>query len=636
MALTLHQILLKYWGYSTFRLMQEEIIRSVLEGKDTLALLPTGGGKSVCFQVPALAFDGLCIVVTPLIALMKDQVENLKRKGIKAVAIYSGMHPSEMEVAINNCLYSDVRFLYLSPERLETDMIRMNIEKMNIKLLAIDEAHCISQWGYDFRPSYLKILEIRRFLPNVPVLALTATATPDVVQDIQQKLAFRYSNVFQLSFERKNLIYVVQEEENKLNRLLKVTQNLKGSGIVYLRSRKKTQSISEFLNKNNVKANHYHAGLDRQTRDSVQRSWMSGETRVIVATNAFGMGIDKANVRFVVHLDVPDSLEAYFQEAGRAGRDGHNSYAVLLYEKADLMDAKSFLASRFPDHKTIRQIYHALGNFFNLAIGSGKDTTFDFDLTVFCNNYNFNFQSAVHVLSFLEKEGFISLQDLTDSAGKIFVKAGKADLYKFQVENAKFDKLIKTILRSYSGLFSEFVKINESDIAKRTGLQAQDIEKALAFMENNEILTYIRKKNNPQITFVTERIDSKDIYISDEFYKNRKKATEKRLQSVVDYALNNTKCRSRQLLAYFGEEISHRCGKCDVCVERNKIEMSELEFDTVVKYIKPTLSEKPCSIEELTSLAKGISKDKVIKVIQWLLDSDKIIYNEEKKIIWKK
>lgn len=634
--LTSHQILLKYWGYSTFRPMQEEIINSVLEGKDTLALLPTGGGKSVCFQVPALAMNGLCIVVTPLIALMKDQVDNLKRKGIKATAIYSGMYPSEMDVAINNCLYGDMQFLYLSPERLETDMIRMNIEKMDIKLLAIDEAHCISQWGYDFRPSYLKVLDIRKFLPNIPVLALTATATPDVVQDIQQKLAFRYSNVYQLSFERKNLVYVVVEEENKLNRLLKVAQNLKGSGIVYMRSRKKTASISELLNKNTIKANFYHAGMDRKTRDSVQRSWMSGETSVIVATNAFGMGIDKPNVRFVAHLDVPDSLEAYFQEAGRAGRDGNNSYAVLLYEKADLMDAKSFLETRFPDHKTIRKIYHALGNFFNLAIGSGKDTTFDFDLSEFCNNYNFKFQTVVHVLSFLEKEGFISLQDLTDSSGKIFIKAGKTDLYKFQVENAKYDKLIKTILRSYSGLFTEFVKINESEIAKRIGSQSRDVEKALALMENYNILTYSRRKNNPQITFITERLDSKDIYISDEFYKNRKKASKKRLQSVIDYARNNTKCRSRQLLAYFGEDISHRCGKCDVCIERNKIEMSELEFDTVLKYVKPVLVEKACTIEELTFLAKGINVDKVIKVIQWLLDNDKVDYNEEKKIVWKK
>ena len=616
--------------------MQEDIIDSVLEGKDTLALLPTGGGKSVCFQVPALALEGLCIVVTPLIALMKDQIENLKRKGIQATAIYSGMNHAEMDVAINNCLYGSMQFLYLSPERLETDMIRMNIEKMNVKLLAIDEAHCISQWGYDFRPAYLKVLEIRKFLPAIPVLALTATATPDVVQDIQQKLAFRYSNVFQVSFERKNLIYVVLEEENKLNRLLKVAQNLNGSGIVYVRSRKKTSSISAFLNKNNIKANFYHAGLDHKTRDAVQHSWMSGETRVIVATNAFGMGIDKADVRFVAHMDIPDSLEAYFQEAGRAGRDGNNSYAVLLYQKADLMDAKSFLESRFPEHKTIRKIYHALGNFYNLAIGSGKDTTFDFNLSEFCNYYNFNFQTVVHVLSFLEKEGYVSMQDLTDSVGKVFIKAGKTDLYKFQVENAKYDKLIKTILRSYSGLFTEFVKINESEIARRVGMESRDVEKALAYMEQYELLTYIRRKNNPQITFVTERFDSKDIYISDEFYKNRKKASEKRLQSVIDYTQNNTKCRSRQLLAYFGEDIAHRCGKCDVCIERNKIEMSELEFDSVLKYIKPTLTEEACTIEELTNLAKGIHADKVIKVVQWLLDNDKVVYDADKKIQWKK
>ena len=361
--------------------MQEEIINSVLDGKDTLALLPTGGGKSICFQVPTMARKGLCIVVTPLIALMKDQVENLKKKGIKAVAIYSGMRVNEMEQTINNCMFGDVKFLYLSPERLETDRIKQNIEKMNVSLLAVDEAHCISQWGYDFRPSYLNINLIKIYIPNVPVLALTATATANVAADIQDKLNFREPNLFQQSFERKNLTYVVQFEEDKLNRLLKIINNLKGSGIVYLRSRKRTVEVADFLKKNNISAGFYHAGLDRLSRDVRQNSWISGETNVMVSTNAFGMGIDKPNVRFVVHMDIPDSLEAYFQEAGRAGRDGKNAYAVLLYEKADILELKQFLITQYPEIKVIKQIYQAMGNYFQLAIGSGRDLRFGFDFS---------------------------------------------------------------------------------------------------------------------------------------------------------------------------------------------------------------------------------------------------------------
>ena len=584
---------MKYWGYSSFRPMQEEIIRSVLDGKDTLALLPTGGGKSICFQVPAMSVDGLCLVVTPLIALMKDQVENLKRKKIKAVAIYSGMHPDEIELAINNCIFSDVKFLYLSPERLETDLIKNNIERMNVRLLAVDEAHCISQWGYDFRPSYLNIVKIRDYLEGVPVLALTATATSDVVVDIQQKLGFKEQNLFQQSFERKNLTYVAIKEENKLNRLLKVVTNLKGSGIVYMRSRKKTVDLAEFLKKNNISSTFYHAGLDRKSRDIRQNSWVSGETQVIVATNAFGMGIDKPNVRFVVHLDIPDSLEAYFQEAGRAGRDGKNSYAVLLFEKADILDSENFIQSQFPDIKSIKQVYQALGNFFQLAIGAGKDTSFDFDISEFCSNYNIPYRTVYNSLKFLEKEGYVLLYEIIDADSKICFKASKEDLYKFQVENAKYDKFIKLLLRSYSGLFTEFVKINESEIAKRMDSEPDNVIKQLSQLDKFEILTYLKSKSQPQITFLTERFDSKNINLSDEIYRDRKSSAEIRMKSVLDYIKNNNKCRSQQLLQYFGEVQQKRCGKCDVCVERNKIELSELEFDIVLKQIKPFYQKSP-------------------------------------------
>lgn len=632
----IRQILLKYWGYSSFRPMQEEIIHSVLDGKDTLALLPTGGGKSICFQVPAMTLDGLCLVVTPLIALMKDQVGNLKKKGIKAVAIYSGMHPDEIELAINNCIYNDVKFLYLSPERLETDLIKNNIERMKVCLLAVDEAHCISQWGYDFRPAYLNIIKIRDYLKNIPVLALTATATSDVVVDIQQKLGFKEPNLFQQSFERKNLTYVAIEEENKLNRLLKVITNLKGSGIVYLRSRKKTVDVAEFLKKNNISSTFYHAGLDRKSRDVRQNSWISGETQVIVSTNAFGMGIDKPNVRFVVHLDIPDSMEAYFQEAGRAGRDGKNSYAVLLFEKADIIDAENFIQTQFPKIKSIKQVYQALGNYFQLAIGSGKDTSFDFDISDFCSNYNLRYQIVYNSLKFLEKEGYLLLHEIIDSDSKICFKASKEDLYKFQVENIKYDKFIKLLLRSYSGLFTEFVKINEKEIAKRMDSEQDAVEKQLAQLEKFEILTYLKRKSQPQITFVTERFDAKNINLSDEIYRDRKTSSKNRMQSVLKYVNNQNKCRSQQLLQYFGEVQQKRCGKCDVCVERNKIELSELEFDIVLKQIKPILMEKPCSLEELAGLVKNVNEDKIIKVVQWLLDNDKLFYDQQKKLSWKK
>jgi ATP-dependent DNA helicase RecQ len=631
----IRSILLKYWGYSSFRLLQEDIINSVLEGKDTLALLPTGGGKSVCFQVPALAIDGLCVVVTPLIALMKDQVENLKNRGIRAVAIHSGMTSYEIEVVINNCVYDDVKFLYLSPERLETDIIIHNIDKMNVNLLAVDEAHCISQWGYDFRPSYLKIAEIRKKLPGVPVLALTATATTDVIPDIQEKLEFSKPNLFRLSFERKNLTYVVLKEEDKLNRLLKVVNNLKGSGIVYVRSRRRSVEIRNFLNNNHVMADFYHAGLDQKTRDIKQNLWMRGESRVMVATNAFGMGIDKPDVRFVAHVDIPDNLEAYFQEAGRAGRDGKLSYAVLLYDDSDLADLNNHFETTFPPIDMIKRVYQALGNYLQLAVGSGKDVSFDFDIIKFCENYNFNRIIAYNSLKFLEKEGFIMLQDFTDADSKIHLRVNKEDIYKFQVENPKYDKFVKVLLRSYSGLFTDFVRISESQIASRLGINESRVYGTLQTLEKFNILTYIKRKTKPQLTFLTERIDAKDIFISDEHYRIRKESAKKRLDAVIKYISTKTKCRNSLLLEYFGETETKRCGRCDVCIERNKIELSELEFDNILNQIKPHLTEKPCTVNELAELMEGVREDNIIKVIQWLLDNDKLIYNKDKKLLWK-
>jgi ATP-dependent DNA helicase RecQ len=629
------KILLKHWGYASFRPAQEEIIRSVLDNRDTLALLPTGGGKSICFQVPVLAGEGIGLVVTPLIALMKDQVENLKDRNIKASAVYSGMHHHEIELVINNAIHGLLKFLYLSPERLETDMIKANIAKMRIGLLAVDEAHCISQWGYDFRPSYLNIAKIRAYIPNVPVLALTATATPAVVKDIQEKLGFPSFNLFQQSFERKNLTYVVLNEEDKLNRLLKVARNLKGTGIVYLRSRKKTREISGFLNKNNIGADFYHAGLDNETRAHRQDAWKKGKVRIMVATNAFGMGIDKPDVRFVVHLDIPESLESYFQEAGRAGRDGKQSYGIMMFHTSDIPEVYKLHEQQFPPLKTIRQIYHALGNHFNIAIGSGKDVSLDFDFNDFCNNYNFPLKTAASSIKFLEKEGFILLQDFAENESKLFFQASKEDLYKFQVKNASFDPLIKMILRSYSGLFTEFTPINESELARRMDSTQTVVEKMLLDLERVEILVYRKRKTKPQLTYITERLDGSNISISDHHYQLRKENAAMRLQAVIDYLETRTRCRSQQLLEYFDEKTTNRCGKCDVCIERNKVDLSELEFNTILNKIKPLLQDRSLFIKELYEKMETANEDKTIKVIQWLLDNNKIIYDKSQRLKWK-
>lgn len=417
--MNIHNILAKYWGYHSFRPLQEEIITSVLQGNDTLALLPTGGGKSVCFQVPALVQEGVCIVISPLIALMKDQVDNLQKKGISAIAITSAMHKREIDIAFDNCVYGNIKFLYLSPERLITPIAQARIQKMKVSLIAVDEAHCISQWGYDFRPSYLEIAKLRELQPKVPVLALTATATPEVVKDIQEKLRFKKANVLQKSFERKNLAYVVIGEEDKLSRLLKVVNNVGGTGVVYVRNRKKTQEVAAFLQKNKIPADFYHAGLTPGERSQKQDSWIKNKTRVIVATNAFGMGIDKPDVRFVVHLDLPDSLEAYFQEAGRAGRDEGKAYAVMLYNEADINDLKSNVEMSFPSVEEIRQTYQALANYYQLAVGSGEGAAFDFDISELCRNYKLEPVTVFNSIRFLEKEGYISATEAVYQPSRI-------------------------------------------------------------------------------------------------------------------------------------------------------------------------------------------------------------------------
>jgi len=566
---------------------------------------------------------------------MKDQVENLKRKGIKAVAIYSGLNYYEIDIAFNNCIYGDIKFLYISPERLETEKFRNILSKLKICLIAVDEAHCISQWGYDFRPPYLKIVEIRKFLPQIPILAVTATATPEVVKDIQAKLNFPFENVFQISFARKNLTYYVIKEDDKLGRLIRILNTLKGSGIIYVRSRRKTFEIAQFLEKNNITASYYHAGLDAVTRDRRQNAWMREQYRIIVATNAFGMGIDKPNVRVVVHLDLPESLEAYFQEAGRAGRDELNASAILLYENSDVIDAQNNLQLAYPEPEIIKNVYQALGNYYQLAVGGGKDISFDFELNAFSNTYQFKPSVVFNSLKFLEKEGYITLSDSSDSYSKIIFLLKKDELYRFQVENIKYDKFIKLILRSYSGIFTDFTKISEAELANRAEISKDDVIALLKKLHLMKVLVYIPQKSLPQIVYNYERTDVKNISISKENYLELKENAERRLQSVIHYATTNQYCRNQLLLKYFGEMDSKRCGKCDVCINRNKTELSDYEMDNIISAIKPVLQLKALSESEVLGMFELIDEYKMLKAIQWLKDYGKIYENEDHKLKWR-
>jgi ATP-dependent DNA helicase RecQ len=631
--MTIHQILVKYWGYSTFRPMQEEIINSVMEGNDTLALLPTGGGKSICYQVPALAREGVCLVISPLIALMRDQVDRLKNLGIKAFAVYSGMHYSEIEVAINNAVYGDAKFLYLSPERLLSSGFSESLKLMKVSLIAVDEAHCLSQWGYDFRPPYLKIADIRPYFPNAPVLALTASATPEVIEDIQAKLHFKQSNIKRQSFERKNISYLVYEEEDKLGRLIKVLQKVPGSSIVYAGTRRKTFDIAKFLTQNGISADYYHAGLEPNKKEEKQKKWMQGSIRVIVATNAFGLGIDKPDVRLVVHVDLPNNIESYFQEAGRAGRDGNKAYAVLLYHESNLADLLKQLKDTFPELDTIKTVYQALGNYLKLALGSGKNLGFDFDINAFSLEYDFKPLIAYNSLKFLEKEGYLVLSEGMHFPAQIFMKIQGEDLYRFRVENPRFDGFVKLILRTYTGLFSQNVKINEKQLAVKAGIPLENVLTYLKNLHKLGVIIYIPQKNKPQIFFAEERLDKGDIYISKENYLHRKKAAKKRLDAVKAYVTSRNKCRSQYLLGYFGESNTKRCGHCDFCIERNKVSLNEFEFDLIVEKIKPLLKGSPMLIDELINVA-AMDDEKILRVVEWLLDNDKIKYDVQKRLFW--
>ncbi len=622
-----NQILLRYWGYASFRPLQEEIIQSVYNGNDTLALLPTGGGKSICFQVPALAKEGICLVITPLIALMKDQVENLAKKEIKALAVHSGMSRREIDNVLEKAATLQYKFLYLSPERLGTKIFIDKLKGMNVNLIAVDEAHCISQWGYDFRPSYMKIAEIRGYLPNVPILALTATATPEVAEDIQEKLHFRKKNLLKKSFERKNLVYVVRETEDKQKLLVKLVEKIPGSGVVYVRNRQSAKDMADLLVKHGFSADYYHAGLGSDARSLKQDQWKQGKIRVMVSTNAFGMGIDKPDVRFVIHTDLPDSPEAYFQEAGRAGRDEKTAFAILLYSPSDKQKMHQRIETTFPPIDEVKSTYHALGNFLQLPIGGGKDTVHDFKLQDFSSSYKLNALRTFNSLKILEMEGYLELTDEIDNPSKLMFIMERDDLYKLQVTNPDLDKVIKLLLRTYPGLFSGFVKIEEEALAKRAGITGFEMKELIKKLDKLNVVSYFPKKRTPLLIIQEERLDDKNLRISPDSYLNRKTRYQNRIEAMLHYAETTTKCRSQQLLAYFGEATSYRCGLCDVCKQRNEVDLNKVEFDNILEQVKEALSAKSQTLEELTD-ALAVPSDKTAKVIRWLLDHEKLTLSD--------
>ncbi len=627
------KILQENWGYSAFRPLQLEIIESVAGKKDTLGLLPTGGGKSVTFQVYSLSVDGLCLVITPLIALMKDQVENLRRRGIRALSIHSGMTPFEIKITLDNAVWGDYKFLYVSPERLETDRFLERLHSMNINLITVDEAHCISQWGYDFRPSYLKIAALRPVLPGIPVLALTATATPVVVSDIQEKLLFRERNVKAMSFARDNLAYKVRLKEDKTGYLVETLQRAKGSGIVYVRSRRGTREIKELLGKNNISASYYHAGLNNEIRHLRQDEWISGKTRIIVATNAFGMGIDKPDVRFVIHYDPPDSLEAYFQEAGRAGRDGRKSVAVMLYNNADKIKLKKHLASMFPDLDYIRKIYEAICDFLQVAVGFGKNRVFDFPLALFADKFKFQLIQAYHSIKILQRQGYFEFTEEVDSPSRIYFLINREELYKLQVSNEEIDSFIKLLLRSYTGLFTGYVVIDESLLAVRAGITADGVYHYLRQLDERKVIDYIPRKKTPFIVFTRERIAMDKLAFSKENYDLRKKDFLDRIEAVIRFATSTDKCRSQMLLEYFGQKETERCGICDVCQSRNQLGLSKFEFDRISERIRGELNTPQKSEELLFKIGPDDEKFRI--VLRWLIDNEKVLIRVDNRLEWK-
>jgi ATP-dependent DNA helicase RecQ len=617
------EILKRYWGFDGFRPLQDEIIRSVLNGNDTLALLPTGGGKSICFQVPALVKEGICIVISPLVALMKDQVEALKAKGIEAVAIYAGMGKREIDILLDNCIYGKIKFLYLSPERLLSELVRVRISYMNVNLIAVDEAHCISQWGYDFRPPYLKVSEIREIHPKVPVLALTATATRFVRNDIAEKLQFKEPQVFVQSFARKNLSYVVLDNEDKYRKLIDITTSVKGSGLVYVRNRRETAEVASFLRRNQVAADFYHAGIAKEERFKKQDDWKRNRIRVMVATNAFGMGIDKPDVRFVVHLDLPESLEAYYQEAGRAGRDELKAYTVLLANKSDELSLKAKYSDSFPSVEEIRKIYHYLGNYFQLAYGAGEGLTFSFDLADFCKRFNTGVIKTMGALKFLEHDGYLTLSENIFLPSRVLFIVSNEDVYRFQIENVGYDPLIKAILRSYGGSFDQYVKISEADIAGKLRISFNDVLKQLNNLQEQGLLSYLPQSDEPQLQYLRPRLDFNHMDIDVKYIAQRKQIQTDQINAVLAYA-GKKECRSIQLLAYFDEPGSDKCGICDVCLAEKKADDADQLEDKIDFELITLLQSEMYALDVLINAVVTGTENERLDRIRALLDAGKI------------
>ena len=621
--MTATEVLKKYWGFDVFRPLQEDIVHAVIKGNDTLALLPTGGGKSICFQVPAIMMEGICIVVSPLVALMKDQVENLKERGIEAIAIYAGMGKREIDILLDNCIYGNIKFLYLSPERLLSELVRIRISYMNVNLIAIDEAHCISQWGYDFRPPYLKIKELRDIHPKVAVLALTATATPEVRVDIVEKLGLNDPQIFIKSFARRNLSYVVFNLDDKHKKLLSIVKNVKGSGLIYVRNRRETAEIAMFLQRNQIAADFYHAGLEKEVRFKKQEDWKLDKIRIMVATNAFGMGIDKPNVRFVVHLDLPESIEAYYQEAGRGGRDEQRAFAVLLTNKGDQGVLATRYADSFPSVDEIKKVYHYLGNYYQLAFGVGEGLSFEFDLAEFCKRFKIGVIKTMAALKFLERDGYITLSENIFIQSRLMFTATHEDIYRFQIENIDFDPLIKTIQRSYGGAFDHYVKIKESELASRLQISYHDILIALKKLQEFSLISYLPQTDHPQLQFIVPRVDFAHLDIDAQFIQLRRRIQSDQIKSVLAYA-SSTSCRSKTLLTYLGETNAEKCGVCDICLaEKKKADQAEYG-DRIDFEITTLLQSEHLNLDELVSQIKTGNANDKIERIRELLDAGKI------------
>ena len=617
-------VLIKYWGHTSFRLKQEEIINSVIAKKDTLALLPTGGGKSICYQVPALLNEGICIVISPLISLMNDQVRFLKSKGIKSVAITSNMHFTEIDTALTNCIYGGVKFLYLSPEKLQNELVQTRIKEMNVNLITVDEAHCISEWGHNFRPAFRHIDEIREIIPNIPVLALTATATSSVIQDIQESLNFKEKNLIQSSFSRGNLSYVVDNVEDKKSRLIKLLNKIKSSVIIYVGSRKAAKEITHFLVENKFSANFYHGGLSAKIRDDRQESWTKNQTRIMVATNAFGMGIDKADVKLVVHLELPSTIEAYFQEAGRAGRNGETAYAFLLANSNDIRKQEELLSLRYPSIKDIKKCYQDIANYLQIAEGVLPIEPIPFNILKFSERYKSTYLKTFNILKYLEKEELFKISDTLHTPSKLIMNVNNSELYKFQISNKYYDRFIKLLLRSYGNLFNNYVFINELQLAERYNSDVTEVKRLLIKLQQLEIVKYQEQNSNPQLTFIKARKDVEALQLNEVKWEKRKEYEKNKLNRISDYISTNKTCRSKMLLHYFGEENSEKCGVCDVCVLEKRKNIKDKEFLRISNKIKEYLQEKEHSLEEICTLLPNTNEQEIINILNFLFDNDKV------------